>query len=321
MAKYTTEVRTICEQLAEYTDRQGFDEIDKVIEKAYPKIFNFDFPIFDEEYRPFLEKKILKYYYLREIGAETVGVWKLFLCNTLNEVMPYFNQLYDSAKLEVKPFDNIDYIRMYNKKSNGNENGDRTTDSTENSNRESTSNYSNTDTANGTSKTTIDGDNTRTDDLTSATNYSETSDRDYSSTDRYSDTPQGALIHDDINDNTYLTNVRMISGDENINKNGNSTTNNTGTQKTEYNETNDNTNTNTLNSEGEGTSSETNAMAGNVKETYNKGINNVDDYIEKITGKMSNTSYSELLQKYRETFLNIDKMVIDSLADCFMLLW
>ena len=59
MAKYTTEVRTICEQLAEYTDRQGFDEIDNVIEKAYPKIFNFDFPIFDEEYRPFLEKKIL----------------------------------------------------------------------------------------------------------------------------------------------------------------------------------------------------------------------------------------------------------------------
>ena len=51
MSKYTTEVRFICETVSGHTDSTGFDDVDTVIADAIPKIFNFDFPIFDESYR------------------------------------------------------------------------------------------------------------------------------------------------------------------------------------------------------------------------------------------------------------------------------
>jgi len=53
MAKYTTQIRSI-------------------VESGYP-IFDFEYPIFDPAYKGVLEKKILDWYYFREIGFETVG--------------------------------------------------------------------------------------------------------------------------------------------------------------------------------------------------------------------------------------------------------
>ena len=59
--------------------------------------FNFglnEYPIFDENYRAILNKKILDHYRFREIGAETAGLFKHYLNTTLNEIMPYYNVLY-----------------------------------------------------------------------------------------------------------------------------------------------------------------------------------------------------------------------------------
>lgn len=113
MSKFTTEVRYICETYAGLDESVGFDDVDEVINRSYKKVFNFDFPIFDEAYRAVLEKKILRHYYTREIGDETVGLWKLRLCNKLNEIMPYYNQLYKSQLLEFNPFYDVDYTRDY----------------------------------------------------------------------------------------------------------------------------------------------------------------------------------------------------------------
>ena len=71
MSIYTTEVRYICEVEAGYDVSQGFSKIDEILDRAVPKIFDFEWPIFDEEYRVPLEKKILRYFYTREIGCET----------------------------------------------------------------------------------------------------------------------------------------------------------------------------------------------------------------------------------------------------------
>ena len=46
-----------------------------------------------------------------------------------------------------------------------------------------------------------------------------------------------------------------------------------------------------------------------------------EQWIEKIAGKMNTISYSELLEKYRKTFLNIDLMFIKEFDDLFMRLW
>lgn len=108
MSNFTTEVRFICESEAGATESKGFNCVDEILRKSVEKVFNFDFPIFDEKYRIPLETKILRYYYTREICDETVGLWKLRLYNRLNLIMPYYNQLYESALLKFNPLYDVD---------------------------------------------------------------------------------------------------------------------------------------------------------------------------------------------------------------------
>lgn len=108
MSMYTTELRYICESYAGLTESAGYNNIENVIKKALPKIFDFDFPIFDEEYRTVLETKIVKHYYTREISEETVGLWKLRLNTKLNEIMPYYNNLYKAWGVDFNPLYDTD---------------------------------------------------------------------------------------------------------------------------------------------------------------------------------------------------------------------
>ena len=109
MSWYTTELRYICENAAGFNESQDRPKINEIIEAARPKIFDFDYPIFDEEYRPVLETKILRHYYMREICSETVASWKFYLENMMNEIMPYYNQLYKSELIKFDPMHDHDY--------------------------------------------------------------------------------------------------------------------------------------------------------------------------------------------------------------------
>lgn len=119
MSKYTTELRFICENYAGYDESTGLSNVDDVIEKSRSKVFDFDFPIFDESYRNVLENKIIMHYYTREIASETVGLWKFWLRTKMNEIMPYYNQLYRSATLEFNPFYDVDLTTDYQRVDNG----------------------------------------------------------------------------------------------------------------------------------------------------------------------------------------------------------
>lgn len=64
---------------------------------------NFDFqldsyPIFDEQYRNTLNQNILYHYYENEIGFETASLFRFYLKQKLNEIMPYYNELYIAQK-------------------------------------------------------------------------------------------------------------------------------------------------------------------------------------------------------------------------------
>lgn len=132
MSDYTTEVRYICETLAGYDESKGYNDVNSILTTSAPQIFNFDFPIFDEAYRLPLEMKILRHYYTREISEETVGLWKLRLQTRLNEIMPYYNKLYETETLEFNPLYDVDYKREYTKESDGTTTGS-VTDSIEES--------------------------------------------------------------------------------------------------------------------------------------------------------------------------------------------
>lgn len=347
MSKYTTEVRFICESLAGKTESVGGNGIKSVIEKAVPQIFDFGFPIFKEEYRNVLAAKILEHYYNREIGYETYGLWKFKLGVRLNEIMPYYNQLYESTLLEFNPFYDVDYTRTHERERNTEENGTSTRNtSTVNKNNSETNsvldgtitnNVENDNTfsttTNGTSETEK-SDNSVTDSEHSGkgnttSNYTSNS----SEWDLYSDTPQGTVSN--LNDEIYLTNARKKTKNESGENTTNgtdssvdkSTITNSGTENVENNETVNGT------SQGTSNTSETinrvgkNTTSGEVDITENgenisaNTVKDIDSFLETVRGKMGGADYSEKLMKYRQTFLNIDLMVIEELSDLFMNLW
>ena len=121
MSAFTTQIRFICESKAGLKESVGYDNIAQVIAGARPAIFDFPYPIFDETYRAVLETKILKHYYTREIGEETYGLWKLRLDTKMNEIMPYYNQLYKSTLLEFNPLYDVDINRTHNATRKGTE--------------------------------------------------------------------------------------------------------------------------------------------------------------------------------------------------------
>lgn len=124
MSKYTTEIRFLCESLTGHDSSVGFNDTNQVITEAAPIIFDFDYPIFDEQYRIPLETKILRHYYTREISEETYGLWKLRLQDRLNVIMPYYNQLYSSTLFEFNPLYDVDLTTQHQGNKSGIVNAD-----------------------------------------------------------------------------------------------------------------------------------------------------------------------------------------------------
>lgn len=249
MAKYTTSVRSICEAKAGLEESKGKQDVAQIIESARPSIFDFSYPIYDEEYRQVLETKILRHYYTREIGLETVGLWQLFLETRMNEIMPYYNKLYQSELLlaGLNPLQDIDLTKTGSSSGSktGQEGGqvgatrqdtntgtisDAGTDTTT---REATGTTQDlttgtiTDASTGTTDSTKEqvtteantgtvtdagsSSNTRTDNLTEGVNETSSEAKKNDHWDYYSDTPQGTVGN--LANLSYLTNARHITDD------------------------------------------------------------------------------------------------------------
>lgn len=321
MSKYTTEVRFICENKAGLEESAGANSVDTVLNNSWDKIFTTQCTFFDPNYRAVLCKKILKHYYLREISSETVGIWLLWMNTKLEEIMPYYNQLYNSALLQFDPFLDTDYQRTHQ----GENTGSRNTDSTANSSgSKSGSNAHNTaDTAENhataTSNTNTTDSGTITDSKDAASDSTASSSGNKG--DRYSDTPQGTISNTDVTGDAYLTNVRLINDSTSGVSHDETLENNMQTRALQG--------TNSTTSTDNNLQTATKTEAGNFSETDSQTSANsteeqtlnTDAYIEHVFGKMATTPYSDLLQKFRETFLNIDMLVIEEFNELFIQLW
>ena len=78
-------------------------ELRDLVEKYHFQLALNDYPIFDENYRPLLNRKIIEHFYFREIGMETPDRFNFYLRRKLNEIMPYYNKLYQSELLQFDP--------------------------------------------------------------------------------------------------------------------------------------------------------------------------------------------------------------------------
>lgn len=335
MSKYTTEVRWICETEAAKvaTDRipEGFSGIDTIIELSAPAIFNFDFPIFDENYRLVLEKKILRHFYTREIGEETVGLWKLRLWDKLNVIMPYYNKLYNSELLEFNPLYDVDLersrsgssqgtndgVEISNVKSIGNENKSKNDES--NGSRNSVSDASNTSVES--SSDSEQGNTARTGQSTDTdigTNWS-----------LFSDTPQGGVQLIDNQDpdvmsgNAYLTNATKNTVNDTKTNNSSDSSQDSRNRESVGNRQDDVHNVNNESVNSQNISNEVNNKSDETDSTKNTSnvISNTESYIEHIRGKQGSHTYSAMILEFRKTLLNIDEMILRDLEDLFFGLW
>lgn len=212
-----------------------------------------DYPIFDESYREQLNNKIIQHYYFREIGFETEALFKNRLNQKMNEIMPYYNQMYESSKLKIDPLSTIDLEEVFSRKSKT--------------------------TGEGTSSTSGTGNNTN--------NFNSTDTTDYGKISKFSDIAQAQTTPNEILNDKYLTSATVDGGQDK------------------------NTNTGTNTSQTESTTSGTSTDERNLDEDTTltrKGNNGI-------------ASESELLNMYRETFLNIDMMIIDDLDELFLGIW
>lgn len=104
MARYTITLKSVCEAYAGIASPSVWESPSTVMRAAAPRVFDFDYPIFDETYRTHVELMILRNYYTRELCCAEVGRWKMFLEQRMNEVMPKYNPLYSALLEEWNPF-------------------------------------------------------------------------------------------------------------------------------------------------------------------------------------------------------------------------
>lgn len=301
MSVYTTELRYICEFEAGLTESAGLNDIDTVISASRRKIFG-SYPIFDENYRATLETMIIKHYYMWEIGAETAGLFKLWLNERMNEIMPKYNIMYsalDFIKDLDTPFADVDLSTVHEGQDDtvGSSSGTVSSDDSETSSRTEQETGSKSETEAGTSENATNN--------TSASNQTNTTDH----LNKYADTPQGGLSG--LLNDTYLTNATKDVGTDSTSTSATAAASSAGSDSRERS--------------GSDTRARSGAdqREGSRNEQHNEAnaVLNVRQYVEHVTGRRGGQSFYSEFYEMIEKLKSIDQMIIRDLQDLFMGVW
>lgn len=239
-------------------------------------IWDFDYPSYYKgEDKKAFEQKVIDHFYLRQIGAETVGRFLHYFRRTVREIMPYYIQRYESVDLmkdpEIRPLDNYNMIEEY-KSTGSNETN------TESTSTGSTSNdLTSTGSSSGSSSREVD--NSKKDTVV------------------HSDTPQGKLNFTLKADGVAET-IEYASD----------VTQNVGADHSGE--------TSEASEETEQTNKQTGTHSGTEK--GNQSGSTEEQHTLTRRGNIGVTTYAQLLEGYRETFLNIDMEIINELEPCFL---
>ena len=77
MSKYTLELRYIYE------------------DEKY-NLFDFPYNLYDNDLKPWFQEKFFQHFMFYEIGFDTIGMFKQRLMSKLNDIFPYYKQLYET---------------------------------------------------------------------------------------------------------------------------------------------------------------------------------------------------------------------------------
>lgn len=312
-------------------------QLRRVLDMGYDLGLNH-YPIFSESHRQELNEKIVNHFRYREIGYETITQFIFALNRKMFEIMPFYNQLYESEELEISALTNYSYDEISKKTGNDllEKTGTDTNKQTGDSTRTDTGTQTNEQTGadkqtfedvkNKTTYGSSENENTTT---TSDVKHGQITTTEGTDTSKrvHSDTPQGMLSANfpesanyasdaDVTKNTNASTVSQggtdstsgtvkgskgrTGSDESV-QSGDIVT----THDTQGKLTNDLTSKNKFN-----TNSST-TYGSNAKQNY-------DNQLSTNKKGYQGISPSELLQKYRDTFLNIDILVISELEELFI---
>lgn len=116
MSKYTLELRYL------YKDEK-FD------------LFDFPYNLYDNDLKPWFEEKFFQHFMFYEIGFDSVAMFKQRLMSKLNDIYPYYKQLYET-EIRSKDIDfmlNKDLKESYTRELSSNSNSNQESNVTSNS--------------------------------------------------------------------------------------------------------------------------------------------------------------------------------------------
>ena len=148
MAMFTTTIQTILKNFSES------HEINQQIDDGKSHVFDDSWKIVDDDYTNVLQTKILRHYYMREIGFETPSLFILKLNTELSEIAPKYTMLYNALNsFKDNPLGNIDVTESQTETGTGKSvtNSTGTTEGTSNTKTSSTSTGKQNSTGNGNS--------------------------------------------------------------------------------------------------------------------------------------------------------------------------
>ena len=98
-------------------------------------LFDFPYNLYDNDLKPWFEEKFYQHFMFYEIGFDTIGMFKQRLMSKLNDIYPYYKQLYET-EIRTKGIDfmlNKDlkesYVRELTSNSNSNQESNVSTSS------------------------------------------------------------------------------------------------------------------------------------------------------------------------------------------------
>ena len=313
MAKYTIELYCLIDNFLPedkdlddmYVEGKTPQEMLEIM-KFYQKFGLADYDVYGETVeeqrnnRDRINHKILEHFYFREIGEETPDRFKIMMRRTMKEIMPYYNQYYNTEKAEFDFLKTTNFVDERNIYGDTQDVKNRQLNSSMNTEMvdKNTGSVKNKDTENSVEDLQRTSDNTRENVTSGSVDH----------TDVFQDTPAGLLNGQDYATtkdklvDTY--NDLTIDDESKAKENRNITSQNT-KEKEQVNDLRNENNTNTN-------------FESNQDDKRNK------DYRE--SNKFKREGYNgfspdDLLKKHRNNILNIDMRVLEELQPLFMTIY
>lgn len=103
MPSFTSKLRTV----VDYFDGTLSVVNGQRVLTGAPNLGLNEYPIFKSDHRPVLNGLIIDHYFNQEIGVESPDLFALALRRKMNEIMPYYNKLYNSELIEFDPLSTV----------------------------------------------------------------------------------------------------------------------------------------------------------------------------------------------------------------------